>query len=87
MGAKSISPSKLINYQFISTIANKRGEILRMKKLYSVFSQAHLRAIQENGSPDNWDLIGYDSPIGSVNLLNKWSPYLKLTKSCGNETG
>lgn len=65
----------------------EKQTVVKLKKLYSVFSQTHLNAINENGSPDKWDLTEYDSPVGSVNLLNKWQPYLKITRNCGNDEG
>lgn len=41
----------------------------------------------EAGSPDNWDLIGYQSSEGADNLNKKLLPYMKVLKNCGTESG
>ena len=60
----------------------------RLKQVYSTLSQAYTRAVQEHGTPDNWELIGYNSPEGSNNLMAKLTPYLKVIQVCNaGETG
>lgn len=58
-----------------------------LKKEYSVLSSAYTLAVQENGTPDNWNLGGSDDPTGAMNILNMLSPYMKIVKTCGNDTG
>lgn len=50
-------------------------------RIYSILDQAYKRAVQDNGTPDNWNLTADAS--GAVNLLNIFAPYLKITKNCG----
>lgn len=65
-------------------IANHREKetVSRIKKAYSTIQQAYIRAVDENGSPENWDLIDNRNPIGSTNMMNKLKPYLSITKTC-----
>jgi len=58
--------------------------ITSVKKAYSVLSQAFTMAVQENGTPDTWNLDYGDSPVGAEEVLNKIAPYLKVTKNCGS---
>jgi len=44
------------------TLIQKQREkqtVARLKSTYSILSQAYQRAIQENGTPDTWGLIGW----------------------------
>lgn len=58
-----------------------------LKKEYSILSQAYTRAVQENGTPDTWQLIGGSSGPGAVNMLNILKSNLKIIKNCGTGTG
>lgn len=58
-----------------------------LKKEYSTLSNAYTLAVQENGTPDNWDLKGSEDSQGALNLLGKLTPYLKIIKNCGINTG
>ncbi len=73
-------PTVISNYQEKATIA-------KVKKFYSIISQAHLQAIEEKGTPDNWNLGGFLDVQGAENLINAWAPYLKITKFCGRNKG
>lgn len=55
-----------------------------LKKEYSVLSQAYTMAVQENGTPDNWNLGATNSPSGALNMLNILQKYLKFSQNCGN---
>ncbi|MDR1327929.1 MAG: type II secretion system GspH family protein [Heliobacteriaceae bacterium] len=59
----------------------------KLKKFYSVFSQAFELAVMQEGDPADWDLIGYDDAQGSLNLLSYFAPHLKIAKNCGLGTG
>lgn len=61
--------------------------VTSLKKVYSVLSQAYVSAVQENGTPDNWDIVAYNSPVGAKNILDKLSLYLNLQKNCGTGPG
>lgn len=74
----------------IPTLIQKQQEIATasiLKKAYSNLSQAYTMAVQVNGTPDNWNLIGGDDPQGALNMLSILSPYLKITKNCGTASG
>lgn len=58
--------------------------VVSLKKAYTNMSQAYASAVAENGTPDNWDL---GSTNGAVNLLEKFAPYLRITKNCGTGKG
>jgi hypothetical protein len=66
-------PALVANYQ-------EKALVAKLKKTYSVMSQAYLMAITENGTPDGWDLT-------SESFLNIMAPYLKFTENCGAEPG
>lgn len=58
--------------------------VVGLKKAYSTLSQAYTMAVNDNGTPDGWN-IGTepgDGP-GAVNFLNVLAPYFKVTKNCG----
>lgn len=62
--------------------------IVSLKKSFSVFSQAYSMAVQDNGTPENWNLIAAASPAGAANALNTLAPYLKIVNNCGtSKTG
>lgn len=57
-----------------------------LKKEFSVFSQAYSMAVQDNGTPDNWNLVAAGSSTGAENMLKVLAPYFKVTKFCGTTT-
>ncbi len=60
----------------------------RLKQSYSILSQAYERAVQDYGTPDNWDLANSEDKTSSDKLMEKFQPYLKTTKICkSSETG
>lgn len=56
--------------------------VAELKKAYSTISQAYLMAVNEHGSPENWDLKGYATRDGALQLLKILTPYMKITKIC-----
>lgn len=63
----------------IPTLVNKyqeRATVVALKKAYSTLSQAYLMAVQENGTPENWDW----SSVDNLNMM--FSKYLRTTKDC-----
>ena len=61
----------------------------RLKQTYSIFSQAYLRAIQENGPADSWD-IGEAITItmeGAEKLYDIFSEYIRQGEQCREEYG
>jgi len=49
-----------------SLIANQKEKetVVKLKKVYSVLSNAYLMAQEEYGTPDNWNIIGSNDPDG-----------------------
>lgn len=58
-----------------------------LKKEYSVLSQAYTMAVQENGTPESWDISDSASDTGALNLSKIFVPYLKIIKDCGLSEG
>ena len=65
----------------------EKETVVKLKKVYSTISNAYLLAKEKYGTPDNWDLVGYDSGIGAENELNKFAEFLNVSKNCGTEPG
>ena len=61
--------------------------VVSLKKVYSTLTQAYTMAAQENGPPSEWGLVANDSPVGAQNIMEKLSPYLRLSKICGDQGG
>lgn len=72
--AEMTIPTLINNFQTKVTITN-------LKKVYSEFSQAYTLSAQENGTPDTWGLTEGDA-AGAVTLINKFIPYLRISKQC-----
>jgi hypothetical protein len=72
MVAALTMPSLIAKYQ-------EKVTVTKLKKFYSVMSQAYAQSVEEYGTPDGWDLIAYDSPVGAQNMAEKFKPYLKIT--------
>lgn len=70
-------------------IANQKTTqtITALKNVYSTLLSAYNLTVQENGDPTNWDLISFADGQGALHLLAKFTPYLKVTKDCGRNTG
>ena len=64
---------------------NKQDTIVKVKKVYSVMSQAHLRAVADYGDYEYWD-IGHQ--IGASAYFNKYyKPYLSVLNTCTGTCG
>ena len=72
----AITMPTLIQHYQEKTAVNK------LKKIYSVISQAYTRTLQENDSPDNWELGANGTLESSLNFIEKMKPYLKIIKVC-----
>ena len=59
----------------------------RLKQTYSIFSQAFLRAVQENGPADSWDLGEATTMEGAEKLYDILAPYLRVGEPCRGENG
>ena len=70
-------------------IQNHREKVTvtRLKKVYSVLSQAYVSASSENLDIKEWGLGKEFSTDGAQAIAEKLLPYLKLNKDCGFEKG
>jgi len=73
-------PSLIANYKDKETI-------VKLKKVYSVLSQAYQRAVFDNGAPDSWNLVAAGDSQGAQNLANTLNQYLNVGKNCGPNDG
>lgn len=74
----------------IPTLIQKKAEMetaAKIKKAYSTLSNAYTLAVQENGTPDTWNLVGNADPGGAENMMNILAKYIKFTKNCGRAAG
>lgn len=57
----------------------------KVKKWYSMFSQAILLSMSENGYPNEWNVSGGTNAQGAEELAEYVKPYLKIVKDCGTQ--
>ncbi len=65
----------------------EKAAVAALKKSYSTLIQAYTTAIQENGTPDNWDLISIGNETGLENLNKIMTSNLKVQKNCQTGAG
>lgn len=72
-------PALIANYQENVTIT-------RLKKVYSVLSQLYVSVTQEEGYPNEWDVVYNDSGSrdGTMTFYNVLKNYTKYLKICNN---
>ena len=73
-------PSLIANHKEKETIA-------KLKKFYSVMSQAYLSVINENGTADSWEKSTNNTADASKDLYMKFKPYISVIKECGKDKG
>lgn len=78
--ATSVVPTFYANYE-------KDSIILKLQRNYAVYSNGVNLAISENGSPDNWELVGSGDHTGLSNLNKVLSKYFKININCGTGPG
>jgi len=76
--AALVMPSLIANYK-------EKQTVVRLKKAYSILSQAYQRAVNDNGTPDNWGLVT-GKPGGNI-ILGNLAPYLNIQENCGTDPG
>ncbi len=59
----------------------------RLKQTYSIFSQAYLMAVRDNGAIEDWDLGSQDSQEGAKKLYDILKPYINKVKECETDSG
>lgn len=60
--------------------------VSKIKKAYSILSEAYTQTIQDNGTPDTWGITTDGDLTQAVTILNKFLPYMKVSKTCTNTT-
>jgi len=65
----------------------EKERIVRLKKAYSIFSNAVNLAKIEHGDPNTWFIEGQPDAPGAQVVYTILKPYLKTIKDCGNKTG
>ena len=75
----------------------EKQTVSALKSAYSIFSQAYLSVVQENGSPDNWgfdgiklvehddgssDYVSEENGVSNKIIFDKFAKYLKIGKIC-----
>lgn len=66
---------------------NKNQTVVRLKKMYSTFSNAINASIAKNGLPDDWDMEEGVSERGSYLFFEQYiKPFLILTRDCKSST-
>ena len=64
----------------------KKETAVKVKKAYSILSQAFQRSIADNGDPINWEFKNGDVSGGAQEAGDKYiAPYLNIVKKCGND--
>lgn len=71
----------------IITRQQEKATVAKLKKAYSFLSQVHMQVVQENGTPDLWDLRAFNDGAGATNISNLYAKYLKISKNCGIKAG
>ncbi|MBP3925017.1 type II secretion system protein [bacterium] len=65
----------------------ERVTVNKVKKFYSVMSQAQLLAIKDHGYLDEWDVSDGRTKESAEKLAEYLKPYLKIAKDCGTSSG
>lgn len=61
-----------------------KANVAKLQKVYSILSQAHLYAVQENGDVNGWNIISGNS-TSTEDIFSYYEPYLKIVKKCVNK--
>ncbi|MBP3924815.1 type II secretion system protein [bacterium] len=65
----------------------ERVTVNKVKKFYSIMSQAQLMAIKDHGYLDEWDVPDTHTKESAEKLMSYLKPYLKIAKDCGTSSG
>ncbi|MBP3924272.1 type II secretion system protein [bacterium] len=65
----------------------ERVTVNKVKKFYSVISQAQLLAIKDHGYLDEWDVPDRATKKSAEKFMSYLTPYLKIAKDCGTSSG
>ncbi|MBP3925049.1 type II secretion system protein [bacterium] len=65
----------------------ERVTVNKVKKFYSVMSQAQLLAIKDHGYLDEWDVPDGTTKESAEKFMSYLKPYLKIARDCGTSAG
>jgi len=65
----------------------ERETIVKVKKMYSLMSQAYLFVLQEQDSPDNWGYTAGGNVNNGAIFAGYIKPYLVVSKDCAYDAG
>ena len=75
-----VIPSLIGKYQ-------ERVAVTRVRKVYAILQQAVKLSIADNGEPIVWDIPKEVKPANARKAASYLTPYLRLAKDCGVESG
>ena len=73
-------PTLINNYR-------EKATVNKVKKFYSMISQAYLLSVKDNEHADSWNVGNGRSSTMSTQLASYFKPYLKIQKDCGKNSG
>ena len=68
------------------TESREQEYISKLKKIYSILSQAYISIQNESGSADEW-AVSNDGAARADTRLRMFTPYMKVIKDCGLKQG
>ena len=73
-------PTLINNYR-------EKAAVNKVKKFYSMMSQAYLLSVKDNEHADTWNVGNGQSSTTARQLASYFKPYLKIQKDCGTSSG
>ena len=73
-------PTLINNYK-------EKVTVNKVKKFYSMMSQAYLLSVKDNEHADSWNVGNGASSTTATQLASYFKPYLKIQKDCGTSSG
>ncbi len=74
----------------LPTVVKKYQEkvtVTKVKKVYSMLSQAFMLSVKDNGYANEWNVGNRDTETTANRLTSYIKPYLKIIKDCGTNSG
>ena len=74
----------------LPSVINKYKEqetVNKVKKFYSVMSQAYMLSIKDNGYPNEWNVGNGKTETTANQVATYLKPYLKIIRDCGTSSG
>ena len=73
-------PTLINNYK-------EKATVNKVKKFYSMMSQAYLLSVKDNEHADSWNVGNGENSTTATQLASYFKPYLKIQKDCGTSSG